>query len=601
MARRRRLTEIDETPAPKLTRENMREAMKIFEYIRPYRWSLIGGLVLLFFSSLFFMVFPYLAGLMVDIAQGNSDFEISLGQVGWTLLIVLIIQGVIAYSRVLLFANVSERGIADVRRAVYNKLVTLPIVFFEKNRVGELISRLTADVEKLHSAFSITLAEFIRQIIILISGIVFLALTTPKLALIMLATFPGIVVGAMIFGRYIRKLSKVRQKTMADSNIILSETMQTIQTVKAFTNEWFEAVRYGKSVYEVVRVALRYARGRAIFSVFIITLLFGALFFIIWQGASMVAKGEITAGQLIAFVSYTAIIGGAIASLGGFYTEILGAMGATERVREILNEEGEQVVKEREVKNSKEIDGQIKYKNVYFRYPSRSDVEVLKDLSFSVRAGQKVALVGSSGAGKSTIIQLLLQFYKINEGDILVDGKSIYDYDLSEYRDNIAIVPQEVILFGGSIRENVLYGKPDATEAEVIEAASKANAWEFIQSFPEGLDTVVGERGVKLSGGQRQRIAIARAILKDPAILLLDEATSSLDAESEKIVQEALETLLEGRTSIIIAHRLATVRNVDCIYVLEGGRIIEKGTHVELSAIEDGVYNSLAKLQFETE
>ncbi len=579
----------------------MREAMKIFEYIRPYRWSLIGGLVLLFFSSLFFMVFPYLAGLMVDIAQGNSDFEISLGQVGWTLLIVLIIQGVIAYSRVLLFANVSERGIADVRRAVYNKLVTLPIVFFEKNRVGELISRLTADVEKLHSAFSITLAEFIRQIIILISGIVFLALTTPKLALIMLATFPGIVVGAMIFGRYIRKLSKVRQKTMADSNIILSETMQTIQTVKAFTNEWFEAVRYGKSVYEVVRVALRYARGRAIFSVFIITLLFGALFFIIWQGASMVAKGEITAGQLIAFVSYTAIIGGAIASLGGFYTEILGAMGATERVREILNEEGEQVVKEREVKNSKEIDGQIEYKNVYFRYPSRSDVEVLKDLSFSVRAGQKVALVGSSGAGKSTIIQLLLQFYKINEGDILVDGKSIYDYDLSEYRDNIAIVPQEVILFGGSIRENVLYGKPDATEAEVIEAASKANAWEFIQSFPEGLDTVVGERGVKLSGGQRQRIAIARAILKDPAILLLDEATSSLDAESEKIVQEALETLLEGRTSIIIAHRLATVRNVDCIYVLEGGRIIEKGTHVELSAIEDGVYNSLAKLQFETE
>ena len=313
----------------------------------------------------------------------------------------------------------------------------------------------------------------------------------------------------------------------------------------------------------------------------------------------MVQNGTMSVGRLIEFVVYTGILGGAIAGLGNFYTEILGAIGATERIREILDEVEEVSVANAKTAERLPLKGNIRYQNVQFSYPTRKDVQVLQGLSFEVKAGSKIALVGTSGAGKSTIVQLLLKFYQIDGGDIKVDGRSIYDMDTTAYRRNMAIVPQEVILFGGTIRENILYGKPGATDAEVIEAARQANAWEFIQSFPDGLDTIVGERGVKLSGGQRQRIAIARAILKDPAILLLDEATSSLDAESEKTVQDALNKLLEGRTSIIIAHRLATIRNVDQIYVIDKGQIIEQGTHEELSLIEDGTYKSLAKLQFE--
>ncbi len=594
----RKPTEAD-TPKPKLTRESLRQALAIFQFVRPYWWRLALGLVILFLSSLVFMVFPYLSGMMVDVAQGKSEWDLSLPDIGLILLGILVVQGVFSYSRVMLFAFVSEKGTADLRKALYDKLVSLPIVFFEKSRVGELVSRLTADVERLYNAFSFTLAEFIRQIIILVSGVIFLAITTPRLALIMLATFPVVVVLAMFFGRYIRKLSKARQEELANSNTIVSETMGTVQTVKAFTNEWFESVRYAKSVGHMVKISLEFARGRALFSVFMIVVLFGALFFIIWEGAMLLQSGKITAGDLIAFVSYTAIIGGAIAGLGNFYTEILGALGATERVREILDQPSEVTIKPVQPADRQSVRGNIRYEDVHFRYPTREDVEVLKGVSFEVKAGQKVALVGPSGAGKSTIVQLLLRYYELGQGNIQVDGRPISEYDISEYRSHMAIVPQEVILFGGTIRENILYGKPDATEEEIIDAARQANAWDFIRAFPDGLDTLVGERGVKLSGGQRQRIAIARAILKNPSILLLDEATSSLDAESEKLVQDALSKLLEGRTSIIIAHRLATIRDVDQILVLDEGRIVEKGTHEELSGIENGLYNSLARLQFE--
>ena len=597
MAMRRQTRE--EEPKVKLTREKLIEAAGIFKYIRPYRWSFFFGLVLLFLSTLTFLVFPYLSGLMVDIAQGEAEMDLNLKDVGWILALVLVAQGVVSYLRIYLFSIVSEKGIADVRRALYDKLIGLPMTYFEHARVGELVSRLTADVEKLYNAFSITLAEFLRQVIILVVGILFLAIRAPKLSLIMLATFPVVIVGAMVFGRFIRKLSKERQEELAEANNILNETMQAIQAVKAFTNELFESVRYGKRIDRVVQIALGYARWRALFSVFIVTFLFGALFFIIWQGAYMVQTGEMTVGLLIEFVAYTAIIGGSIAGLGNFYTQLLGAIGATERIREILKDESEIEVAGSQQQPDIPVEGHIAYEDVHFSYPTRRDVPVLKGLSFNVEPGQKVALVGTSGAGKSTIVQLLLKFYNIDEGDIFIDGKSIHDFDTTAHRRNIAIVPQEVILFGGSIRENILYGKPDASEEEVIEAARKANAWDFIQTFPEGLDTLVGERGVKLSGGQRQRIAIARAILKDPAILLLDEATSSLDAESEKMVQDALHKLMQGRTSIIIAHRLATIRDVDQIFVIDNGQIIEQGTHDELSSREEGAYNTLAKLQFE--
>lgn len=576
----------------------VKEALKIFRFVRPYRWKLVIGLVLLFVSSMVFMIFPFLSGELINIAQGKSKYPFTLPQIGYFLMAVLVMQGFVSYYRVQLFAVVSEQGIADVRKALYSKIITLPIVFFEKNRVGDLVSRLTADVEKLYSAFSVTIAEFIRQIIILVSGIIILAIMAPKLSLIMLATFPVIVIGAMYFGRRIRKLSKQRQDELANSNIVLSETMSTIQVVKAFTNELFENLRYGKSVDETVAVSLKYAQGRALFTVFIVSVLFGGLFFVIWMGAWLLHKGQMDAGQLVSFVVYTAVIGGAIAGLGNFYTELLGAIGATERISEILEEKSEVKIEPTSLK-SRRLQGNIEFRDVYFEYPTREDVRVLKGINLSVAAGEKVALVGPSGAGKSTIVQLLLKFYEVAKGDIEVDGQSIYDMNTSDYRQNIAIVPQEVMLFGGTIRENILYGKPDAIDAEIVEAARKANAMEFIERFPEGLNTVVGERGIKLSGGQRQRIAIARAILKDPAILLLDEATSSLDAESEKVVQEALDKLMEGRTSIIIAHRLATVRNVDKICVLDGGQIVEEGTHEELSNIPDGLYNSLAKLQFQ--
>ena len=589
-----------DTPKKKVSRETLRDAIQIFEYVRPYRWYVISGLILLFFSSLVFMAFPKIIGEMLKIADGKGQTDFTLKQMGWLIFIVLILQGFISYFRVILFAISSEKGIADVRRALYEKLIAMPVVFYEESRVGELISRLTADVEQLYSAFSIILAEFIRQVIIVVVGIILITVAIPKLAFIMLATFPVVIIGAMFFGRYIRKLSKQRQKELAETNTILSETMQSINMVKSFTNEWYEIDRYGASITTVVKIAMKFARGRALFSTFIVSVLFGALFFIIWQAVLMIQNGEIHSGDMIEFVAYTAILGISIGSLGNFYTQLLSAIGATERVREILNAKSEIDVKNGNQKNFAKLKGDISFEDVHFSYPTRDDVEVLKGISFNIKAGQKVALVGTSGAGKSTIMQLLLRFYPFQKGTIKVDQQNIKAFDITAFRRNMAIVPQEVMLFGGTIRENILYGKPDAQEEEIIHAAKQSNSWKFIQGFPEGLDTIVGERGVKLSGGQRQRIAIARAILNDPSILLLDEATSALDAESERLVQEALNTLMEGRTSIIIAHRLATIKDVDCIYVIDGGKIIEAGTHRELSEIEDGAYSSLAKLQFET-
>lgn len=599
MSTRRRMP-TDDAPKVKITKERLFRAARIFKFIRPYRWSFIFGLILLSTSSLLFMVFPGAAGEMANVANGNAKFDYSLEQFGLFFLVLLLIQGVFSYLRTISFANVSEKGMADVRKALYERLITQEVAFFEQRRVGELTSRITSDVEKLQNAFSFTLAEFIRQVVTLISGVAIIAWLTPKLSYIMLLTFPVVVVIAMVFGRYIRKISKKRQDELATTNVIVEETLQSFSVVKSFTNEWYEALRYGKSIDKVVQISLKFARTRGLFFIFIITVLFGAIFFILWRGALLVKSGDMQVGDLFSFILYTGIIGGAIGGLGNLYTELVGALGATERIQEILDSEGEVAPVHTPLQPDERFKGNIEYKEVTFSYPTRKDVQVLKGISFDIQAGQKVALVGASGAGKSTIVQLLLQFYKADSGQILVDGRAVYDYDLSKYRQNIAIVPQEVLLFGGTIRENISYGKPDATEAAIIEAATLANAWDFIQSFPDGLDTIVGERGIKLSGGQRQRVAIARAILKDPAILLLDEATSSLDAESEKLVQEALNRLMENRTSIIIAHRLATVRDVDCIYVIDEGRIVEQGTHQVLSLMEDGLYNTLAKLQFET-
>lgn len=581
---------------PKISKDGWAKAKKLLTYLAPYRWSFFIGLFFLVIGSGVFMIFPAAAGELIDIAKGESKWGFTLEDVGLVLVGILVLQAFTSYFRVLLFANVSEKGMADIRKALYDKLITQPTSFFDQNRVGELTSRSTADVQQLQDVLSITLAELIRQIIILLVGFIYLAWMAPELLLVMISTFPVVIIIAMVFGRYIRKLSRGRQDKLAETSTILEETLQAISVVKAFTNEWFERNRYGKSVDDVVTISLRFARVRGLFIVFIITALFGAMFFVLWWGATMVQEETMKSGELVTFITLTAIIGAAVASLGDFYTQLLRAVGASERIMELLDSESEITLDE--TLPALKIKGNIAFNQVEFNYPSRPDLTILNDVNLSIQSGQKIALVGASGGGKSTIVKLLLRFYDLKGGNITIDEKPITDYNLLQLRQNIGIVPQDVILFGGSIRENIAYGKQNATESEIIKAAEQANAWEFINSFPEGLDTIVGERGVQLSGGQRQRVAIARAILKNPSILLLDEATSALDAESERVVQDALNKLMEGRTSIIIAHRLATVRDVDCIYVLENGKIIEEGNHEELVANEKGVYTQLAKLQF---
>ncbi len=588
-----------EQPKTKLSKEKLRHALKIFSYVLPYRWAFIGGMVFLALGSVLFLAIMKLPGEIFNVITGEARYGLTLDRIFVLLLVLLGVQSVFSYLRVQLFAVVSERSMALLRKDLYEKLITLGIPFFEERRVGEITSRMTNDVTQVQGVVSITLAEFIRQIIIFIGGVAIIIVTMKKLALIMLITVPVVVLLAMVFGRYIRKLIKERQDQLAQTNVVVEETMQSFQSVKAYTNEAFELERYTKQLDAAVRTALRASHMRGLFAAFIIFVMFGALFFIIWQAAALTQTGVLPKGGLLDFAVYAAIIGGAIASLGSFYTEIVSAIGATERILEILEQPSEVNLDKPATSAPERFDGRVRFREVRFSYPTRKDVEVLKGINLDIEPGQRIALVGPSGAGKSTIVQLLLQFYQPDSGDILVDGKPTVAYDLHAYRRNIAIVPQEVMLFGGTIRDNILYGRPGASEAEIIDAARQANAWEFISAFPEGLNTIVGERGVKLSGGQRQRVAIARAILKDPAILLLDEATSSLDAESEKMVQEALDVLMEGRTSLIIAHRLSTIREADRIYVIENGRIVEEGTHAELSLIEDGLYNSLARLQFE--
>ncbi len=599
MAKSRRGSALNEEEKRPLNKENIKKLKGIFGFIKPYKGYFTAGLFFLLISSTTLLGFPYVAGKLIDVAQGNAEgIFTSINTVALLLIGILAVQSIFSFFRVYLFAQVSERAMADMRISLYSKLMGLPMTFYDKKRIGELVSRITTDIALLQDTFSTTLAEFIRQIATLIIGSIIIFYATPELSLFMLATFPVLVVAAMIFGKFIRKLSKKTQDELASANVIVEETLQSINIVKAFTSEIIEVLRYKKSMERVVKIALKSATYRGAFISFIIFAMFGGIVAVMWYGATLVQSGEMSVGDLLSFVLYTTFIGGSIAGLGDLYGQIQKAIGASERVMEILNEEGEQNIEEKVIEKMP-LYGDIKLNNIDFSYPTREDVQVLKRLSFNVKAGEKVALVGHSGAGKSTIIQLLLRFYPVGSGEILVDGKNINQYPLSSYRQNIGIVPQEIILFGGTIKENIAYGKPGATDEEVLDAARKANAWLFIKDFPEGMDTLVGERGVKLSGGQRQRIAIARAILKNPVILILDEATSSLDAESESYVQEALDELMKNRTTIIIAHRLATIRKVNKIYVLKDGQIAESGTHEELITTIDGTYNNLVKLQLQ--
>jgi ABC-type multidrug transport system fused ATPase/permease subunit len=567
----------------KLSGERLRRSLKVFQYILPYKWPFIWGMFFLIVGSGLFLVIMKLPGEILNIISGESKYGLSTNMAFFVVIALLAVQSVFSYLRVQLFAVVSEKSMAALRRDLYQKLVTLGIPFLEERRVGELTSRITSDVTQVQGVVSLTIAEFIRQIIVFLGGVFIIVFTMPKLALIMLATVPIVVISAMFFGRYIRKLMRARQDQLAETNVVVEETMQSIQTVKAYTNEDFEVKRYSSSLTEMVTISLKAARMRGLFAAFIIFVMFGALFFIIWQAAIMVEKGEMLKGDLLDFAVFTGIIGTAIASLGNFYTEIVSAIGATERILDIMDQPSEVTVQTLTAPKGKQrFRGGISYRDVHFSYPSRLDMPVLKGVSFDIAAGSKIALVGASGGGKSTIMQLLLQFYGLGTGEILLDGQSIYDYELSLYRQNIGIVPQEVLLFGGSIRENIAYGRPGSSDEEIIEAARQANAWDFIQGLPLGLQTKIGQNGMGLSGGQRQRLAIARAILKDAPILILDEATSALDNESEQLIQSSLERLKKNRTTLVIAHRLSTIEKADRIVVISEGKILEAGTHAEL-------------------
>jgi ABC-type multidrug transport system fused ATPase/permease subunit len=595
-------------PKPKVNKESLKRSLRIFRYVLPYRAKFIVGLLMLVLSSSTFMAFPWVAGKLVDAANHKAvllpgGLSLNIDRIALLLFLVIVCQGFFSFGRIWFFTQVSEFTVRDIRQALYAKFVQLPIPFFEQNRVGAITSRITSDVAQIQDTFSLTLAELFRQVFTLLGGITFIMLVSVKLSLFMLATFPPIVLAAGLFGRKIRTLARTTQQELAHTNTIVEETLQAISSVKAFTNEQFETQRYTTSLGKVVRAALQSNLYRGGFVSFVIIGLFGGIILVLWRGATLVytaGPGHLEIGQLVSFIIYTAFIGASVAGLGELYGKVQSTLGASERILEILDETPEPTLLEPAVGLvPTQVHGDIRYEHVAFRYPTRPDVPVLQDIDFHIAAGEKIALVGPSGAGKSTIAGLLMQFYPLSGGRILVDGHDIKDYDLTGLRRHIGIVPQETLLFGGSIRENIAYGKPNATDAEIIEAARRANAWQFISAFPEALDTVVGDRGIKLSGGQRQRVAIARAILKNPAVLILDEATSSLDSESEKLVQGALDELMQNRTSLIIAHRLSTIRKVDKILVIDGGRIVEAGTHEELSEREGGLYANLLRLQFE--
>ncbi|POY37388.1 multidrug ABC transporter ATP-binding protein [Solitalea longa] len=592
-----------ELPKAKISKESLQHAYTLLKYIKPHRMKFGLGLFFLICSTFAFMYIPMEMGKLVGVATEslkNGDLS-RIKEIALILFATLAFAAVFSFFRILWFVEVSEKTVASIRKDVYSNLIRLPMNFFAQSRVGELNSRISSDLSQIQDSITTTLAEFLRQSIILIVGIVAVTIISKELTLFILCVLPVLILIAIFFGRYIRKIARQAQDKLAESNTIVEETLQGISNVKAFTNEAYETNRYVNSINQVVKLAMRGAKFRGTFVIFITLGLFGAIISIAVYGAGLVQLGRIEMKDFISFILYAGFVGGAMGGFAEILAQIQKTLGATERVVELLAEPGEPVnMEDSSHKIEHPIKGHLAFENVSFYYPSRPEVPVLNEVSFTASAGEKVAIVGPSGAGKSTIVGQILRFYEPQQGQILYDNLPASAYSLTDIRNQVAIVPQDVLLFGGSIKENIAYGKIGATDEEIMQAAKRANAHNFIMNFPEGYETMVGERGVKLSGGQRQRIAIARALLKNPVILILDEATSSLDSESERLVQEALEELMKNRTSIIIAHRLSTIREADKIVVLEKGKVIEQGTHNELILKDNGLYRYLSELQLES-
>lgn len=573
---------------------DFRRFRRLVRFLWPQRRKFIIGLVFLLGSTLASLSFPAIAGKLVDAAgQGREMID----RYALLLLGVFFLTAVFSYFRIWLFGIVTHRSLVYLRKTVFQHILQLPIRYFQEHRAGELGSRIAADISLLQDTFTTTLAQFIRQSITIIGGVVLLLMISFKLTVFMLALVPVLALLAAIFGRYIRTLSRNAQSGIADSNTVVEEVLQGINSVKAYANEHIELLRFGKRVEKAADISIRGAKWRGLFASFIVLAMFGSISLVLWYGVRMVDAGAgISAGDLFTFVLYTVFIGGAVAGIADLYAQLQKAVGATENLLDILEEKTEMELEHLEGQQI-ELEGRIEFRNVTFAYPSRPDVNVLRDISFTIKPGEKVALVGPSGAGKSTLTQLLFRFFDPTEGEIIMDEDPLKNYEIRRLRSALALVPQEVLLFGGTIEENIAYGKPSAVSEEIHAAAKLANALEFIQGFPEGMNTLVGDRGVQLSGGQRQRIAIARAFLRDPSILVLDEATSNLDAESERLLQLGLHKLIEGRTALVIAHRLSTVRRMDRILVLENGSITEEGSHEELIRKKEGLYRKMWNLQ----
>ncbi len=602
---------LERLPKAPLTKEGLREALSLARYVKPYRGRFFAGLVSLLFSATCGLVFPFLAGALIDSVLKPAGAvlpifgALRLNQIALILIATTSLQAACSFSAALAFNRVGQSALADLRRECYQRLISLPMAFFGQRRVGELTSRVSTDIAQIEGALIDALPQMCRQAIFLTGGITLIALTSGRLTAVMLGTLPVLIAAAVYFGRRLRRYSRETQDQLAATNTIVEETLQAIASVKAFANETFELGRYDGANRRVLQAALGAARWRAVFVAFFILALFGGIVIVLWYGATLMQHGQISAGEMTRFILYTTFVAGAMGQAAELFSQVQKTVGATQRVRELLLEpvepQSDPAALAADATLPARLRGDVTFAGVDFRYPSRPEVQVLHQLSLTVRPGERIALVGPSGAGKSTITALLLRFYEPEAGTVTIDGRDARAYPLTWLRGQMAIVPQDVTLFGGTIAENIVYGRPGASEDEIRAAAAKANADDFIRAFPEGYATIVGDRGVKLSGGQRQRIAIARAILKDPAILILDEATSSLDSESERQVQLALDRLMQGRTTFIIAHRLATIRTADKIAVIEGGRVRELGTHDELSAQAEGLYRRLSALQFGAE
>ena len=574
----------------------------LYSYLGPYRKIFIPSLIALFVTAGLSLAFPYFLGSLIGSPQEALQAGIDPGKVRdninrvvLTLLSVLAVQAFISYWRVRGFIKSGESALRDLRKDVFARLVRLPMPWFMERRSGEVSAILAADLGILQNTLLNTVPQIARQTVIFLGGLVFIFIASPKLSLFMLASIPVVVLAVAIVGRKIRQYSRDAQDRLAESNVVAEEAVQGIADVKAFSNEKFEDARYGDSLDRFLESTMKGAKARAAFVSFIILILFGTISMVVWFGAGMLAEGTLTSQEFAHFILFSIFVGASLGAFPEIMSQLQKTQGATERIREIL---GHKVEDDRKM-GKMAVLGALKAEGMKFSYSSRKDVEVLGGVDFNIDAGQRVAIVGPSGAGKSTLFSLLLGYYDMTGGELFFDGVKAADLPVATRRAAMAVVPQEVLLFGGTIFENIEYGRPGAAREEIEEAARKANAHDFISEFPEAYETKVGPRGVKMSGGQRQRIAIARAVLADPKILLLDEATSALDSESERLVQEALDGLMRGRTSLIIAHRLATVKSVDRILVLKDGVICESGSHEELMG-NDGTYRLLAETQLLT-